>query len=52
MPSNFNPESSSSLGWHIINTLVKEDLNGKIILTSGEKGTEIRIEAKENAKQQ
>ena len=55
MPKEFNTDSSASLGWHIINTLVKEDLNGKIYLndlnlTNGKtkhtgKGTEVKIEA-------
>ena len=54
LPNTFNIESPAGLGWHIINTLVKEDLNGKIHLNdlslNGKKGTEIKIEAKVNAK--
>src|SRR3989338_4979773 len=52
LPSGFKKDEPASLGWHIINTLVKEDLDGKIYVNSiGEKnGTEIKIEAKVNAK--
>lgn len=52
LPEDFNKDKPLSLGWHIINTLVIEDLNGKIHLCNlNEKyGTEIKIEAKINAK--
>ena len=52
LPQGFNKDEPSSLGWHIINTLVKEDLDGKIYVNSvtDGKGTEIKIEAKVNAK--
>lgn len=52
LPDSFNKNEPKSLGWHIINTLVKEDLDGKIYLnsTNGKYGTEIKIEAKVNAK--
>lgn len=52
LPSSFNKDNPTSLGWHIINTLVTEDLNGKISLQSLDDkcGTEIRIDAKVNAK--
>lgn len=48
LPSNFDKNAPTSLGWHIINTLVTEDLNGKISLntSNGKYGTEIKIEAK------
>ena len=53
MPEAFNMDEPSSLGWHIINTLVTEDLNGKISLskTQNQKGTQVKIEAQVNAKQ-
>ncbi len=53
MPEAFNMDEPPSLGWHIINTLVTEDLNGKISLikTQDGKGTQVKIEAKVNAKQ-
>lgn len=52
LPDDFDMGNPSSLGWHIINTLVTEDLNGKICLNTLNisKGTEIRIEAKVDAK--
>lgn len=51
LPKDFNKDMPSSLGWHIINTLVTEDLNGKIHLNSlnGKEGTEIKIEARVHA---
>ena len=55
LPKEFNLEKPLGLGWHIITTLVKEDLNGKINIHSPiegtNTGTEIRIEAKIHAKQ-
>lgn len=48
LPKGFEREDIKSLGWHIINTLVAEDLNGKIYLNnlnSGQSGTEVKIEA-------
>lgn len=55
IPSSFNKENPDSLGWHIINTLVTEDLNGKISIKDlrgeNKKGTEVRIEAEAHAKQ-
>ncbi len=53
MPEAFNLDKPPSLGWHIINTLVTEDLNGKISLSKAKSGngTQIKIEAKVNAKQ-
>ena len=59
LPNTFDKDNPSSLGWHIINTLVTEDLNGKIYVsdlradkidseTKG--GTEIKIEAQVHAK--
>lgn len=52
MPSGFNKDEPVSLGWHIINTLVTEDLNGKISVNNlnGKVGTEIKIEARVYAK--
>lgn len=53
MPKGFDPLKTPGLGWHIINTLVVEDLNGKIYmkdLSTHGGGTEIKIEAKINAK--
>ncbi|MBI2995285.1 MAG: histidine kinase N-terminal domain-containing protein [Candidatus Melainabacteria bacterium] len=51
LPPDFNKENPKGLGWHIINTLVTEDLNGKIYLNAnGNSGTEIKIEAQVNAK--
>lgn len=54
IPESFNMNNPESLGWHIINTLVTEDLNGKILIkdlkSEGKKGTEIRIEAEAHAK--
>ena len=54
IPESFNKDNPESLGWHIINTLVTEDLNGKILIQDlkgeNEKGTEIRIEAEAHAK--
>ena len=50
-PETFDMQNPESLGWHIINTLVTEDLNGKIKITDlksqpgGASGTEIKIEA-------
>ena len=56
MPTSFNKEKPESLGWHIINTLVTEDLNGTISVNNLKngtgQGTEIKIETKINAKQQ
>jgi len=54
LPDNFNNQDLKSLGWHIINTLVVEDLNGNIYINnlsesanaSKNKGTEIIIEVK------
>jgi two-component sensor histidine kinase len=58
IPESFNKENPESLGWHIINTLVIEDLNGKIFIkdlaglkSDNKKGTEIKIEAEAHAKQ-
>ena len=64
IPESFKKDNPESLGWHIINTLVTEDLNGKIsikdlkemteiagIKSENKKGTEIRIEAEAHAKQ-
>ncbi len=55
VPASFNKENPESLGWHIINTLVTEDLNGKIFIrdlkSENKKGTEVRIEAEADAKQ-
>ena len=55
IPVSFNKDNPESLGWHIINTLVTEDLNGKILIndlkSENKKGTEIRIEAEAHAKQ-
>ena len=49
LPSSFSQEKPTGLGWHIINTLVIEDLNGKIYLndlnSSNNNGTEVKIEA-------
>ncbi len=54
MPGSFSLENPSGLGWHIISTLVKEDLNGKIDVQSpisgSNVGTEVKIEAKINVK--
>ncbi|MBI3590158.1 MAG: histidine kinase N-terminal domain-containing protein [Candidatus Melainabacteria bacterium] len=55
LPNDFNKDKPSSLGWHIVNILVTEDLDGKICINNlgsknGEKGTEIKIEAKFHAK--
>lgn len=47
-PGGFDIEKSSGLGWHIINTLVKEDLDGTIYLgrnLESDFGTEVKIEA-------
>ena len=56
IPESFNQDNPESLGWHIINTLVTEDLNGKILIkdlkSENKKGTEIKIEAEAHAKQQ
>ena len=61
IPESFNKENPESLGWHIINTLVTEDLNGKIFIkdlkgikdikSENKNGTEIKIEAEAHAKQ-
>ncbi len=55
IPESFNKDNPESLGWHIINTLVIEDLNGKIFIKDlkdeNKKGTEIKIEAEAHAKQ-
>jgi two-component sensor histidine kinase len=56
MPDTFDKDNPSSLGWHIVKTLVTEDLNGKIsisnIVENGKnKGTEVKIEAKVDVKQ-
>ena len=55
IPSSFNKENPESLVLHIINTLVTEDLNGKISIkdlrSENKKGTEVRIEAEAHAKQ-
>ena len=55
IPESFNKDNSESLGWYIINTLVTEDLNGKIFIKGlkgpNKKGTEIKIEAQAHAKQ-
>lgn len=53
LPDTFDLEKSTGLGWHIINTLVTEDLNGKIqINPTNKKGTEIKIAAQvSNARQ-
>ncbi len=58
IPSSFNKDNPESLGWHIINTLVTEDLNGKIsikdlkeVKSENKKGAEIKIEAEAHAKQ-
>lgn len=56
LPKEFDNKDSKSLGWHIINTLVTEDLNGKISLNklseknakNGFGGTEVCIEAHMN----
>lgn len=55
LPKDFDKNKPSSLGWHIINTLVTEDLDGKIHVGPSSKddkgkGTEIRIEAQAHAK--
>ena len=45
MPATFNKDNPSGLGWHIINTLVKEDLNGNIYIRNIEgDGAEIKVE--------
>lgn len=53
LPKTFDKEKPTGLGWQIINTLVTEDLNGKIYLNSqnGVCGTEVKIEAEVYAKQ-
>jgi len=52
LPKTFNKENPTGLGWHIINTLVTEDLNGKIYLNcqNGVCGTEVKIEANVHGK--
>lgn len=53
LPKEFKKEGTQGLGWHIINTLVTEDLNGKIYLNAlpsntedgSLKGTEVKIVA-------
>ena len=49
LPDTFDKDKATGLGWHIINTLVTEDLNGKISLSnlnsSPFKGTVVKIEA-------
>ena len=49
IPASFDKEHPESLGWYIINTLVTEDLDGKIFInelnSSNGAGTEIKIEA-------
>ena len=55
MPDTFDQDNPSSLGWHIVKTLVTEDLNGKIYINNmvengKNKGTEIKIEAKVDVK--
>jgi len=55
LPKEFNTDTSmgggKGLGWHIINTLVKEDLNGKIYINEpghllNGRGTTVKIEAR------
>lgn len=57
LPKEFNTDTSmgmgmgKGLGWHIINTLVKEDLNGKIYINEpanlqNGRGTIVKIEAR------
>lgn len=51
MPDTFDKDNPPSLGWHIVKTLVTEDLNGKIFINNlSPRGTEVRIEAKVDAK--
>lgn len=42
LPLGFNPEKDGNLGWQIINTLVKDDLHGHLVIESGN-GTRIAI---------
>lgn len=50
LPKEFNKDGPKGLGWHIINTLVSEDLNGNVYLnnsgSNSRRGTEVKIEAK------
>ena len=53
LPVDFSKDKPTGLGWHIINTLVEEDLNGKIFINNlnskDGKGTKIKIEVEANA---
>ena len=59
LPPSFDQERPTGLGWHIINTLVVEDLSGKISINNAglknengnDKGTEIKIEVNAGLKQ-
>lgn len=42
MPEGFDPAKDGNLGWRIVDTLVRDDLRGRLEITRGE-GTQIRL---------
>lgn len=41
LPAAFDPEAQGNLGWHIIRTLVHDDLRGQFTVESAEAGTSV-----------
>lgn len=44
LPGDFDPETSSNLGWRIVLTLVHDDLKGQLRITNEAAGTRITIQ--------
>lgn len=42
LPEGFSPEKDGSLGWQIVNTLIRDDLHGTLTIERGE-GTRIQV---------